>query len=51
VLAKYKDTLPAIKLFTIDETFGGWEPAHQAFFADGGAFDRLYKPQGSAEAK
>jgi sulfate transport system substrate-binding protein len=43
VLAIYKDTLPPIKLFTIDETFGGWDKAHQAFFADGGAFDRIYK--------
>jgi sulfate transport system substrate-binding protein len=42
-LAKYKDTLPPIRLFTIDETFGGWDKAHAAFFADGGAFDRIYK--------
>jgi sulfate transport system substrate-binding protein len=51
VLAKYKDSLPPIKLFTIDEAFGGWDAAHKAFFADGAAFDRLYKPQGSAAAK
>jgi sulfate/thiosulfate transport system substrate-binding protein len=51
VLAKYKDTLPPIKLFTIDETFGGWPAAHDEFFKDGGAFDRLYKAQGTAAAK
>jgi sulfate/thiosulfate-binding protein len=52
MLARYKDTLPPIKLFTIDEAFGGWDKAHAAFFADGGAFDRVYKPtQGSAAAK
>ena len=52
VLAKYKDALPPIKLFTIDETFGGWDNAHKAFFTDGAAFDQLYKPQaGSASAK
>lgn len=51
VLGKYKDALPPIKLFTIGETFGGWDRAHQAFFTDGAAFDRLYKSQGSADAK
>lgn len=44
ILAKYRDALPPIKLFTIDETFGGWERAHQAFFTDGAAFDQLFKP-------
>ncbi len=44
VLAKYKDALPPIKLFTIDEVFGGWESAHKAYFADGALFDQLYKP-------
>lgn len=42
-LTRYKDTLPPIRLFTVDETFGGWDKAHQAFFADGGAFDRIYE--------
>jgi sulfate/thiosulfate transport system substrate-binding protein len=49
-LARYKETLPAIKLFTIDEAFGGWALAHDAFFKDGAAFDKLYQP-GSAAAK
>ena len=44
VLRKYQSSLPAIKLFTIDETFGGWDRAHNAFFADGGVFDQIYKP-------
>ena len=43
-LAKYKDTLPPINLFTIDEVFGGWDSAHKAYFADGALFDQLYKP-------
>jgi sulfate transport system substrate-binding protein len=43
-LAKYKSTLPPIALFTIDETFGGWEKAQKAYFADGGVFDQIYKP-------
>jgi ABC-type sulfate transport system substrate-binding protein len=51
VLARYKDSLPAIKLFTIDETFGGWASAHASYFADGAVFDQLYKPEGAAAAK
>ena len=43
-LAKYKDSLPPIKLFTIDEAFGGWGKATEAYFVDGAAFDQLYKP-------
>ncbi len=43
-LKKYSADLPALKLFTIDEAFGGWTKAHQTFFADGGVFDAIYKP-------
>lgn len=43
-LAKHSASLPPIKLFTLDETFGGWARAHQAFFADGAAFDQIYRP-------
>jgi len=42
ILAKYKDQYPDLKLFTIDEVFGGWEPATKKFFADGGVFDQIY---------
>lgn len=44
VLKKYSKDLPPIRLFTIDETFGGWKKAHEAFFAEGALFDQLYKP-------
>jgi len=43
-LKKYNADLPPLQLFTIDETFGGWMKAQQAFFADGGTFDQIYKP-------
>jgi sulfate transport system substrate-binding protein len=43
-LVKYKAELPALKLFTVDETFGGWERTQKHFFADGGVFDQLYQP-------
>jgi sulfate/thiosulfate-binding protein len=42
ILAKYKDQYPDLKLFTIDEVFGGWGPATEKFFADGAIFDQIY---------
>ena len=44
VYKKYIDTFPALKLFTVDQTFGGWPKTNKAFFADGGVFDQIYKP-------
>jgi sulfate transport system substrate-binding protein len=44
VAAKYARQFPAIKLFTIDEVFGGWQQAQKAHFADGGTFDQIYRP-------
>ena len=35
---------PQLKLFTIDEKFGGWKEAQAYHFADGGVFDQIYKP-------
>lgn len=43
-LAKYRSTLPPLKLFTVDETFGGWQVAQKHFFGDGGVFDQIYSP-------
>ena len=40
-LRKYSAELPPIPLFTIDETFGGWAKAHEAFFAEGALFDQI----------
>jgi sulfate transport system substrate-binding protein len=42
VAAKYAGQFPKVQLLTIDEAFGGWTAAHQAHFADGGSFDRIY---------
>lgn len=44
ILAKHQQTFPELKLFTIDELFGGWQKAHKAHFAEGGLFDQLYRP-------
>jgi len=35
---------PDLKLFTVDEVFGGWQKAQEVHFNDGGVFDRIYKP-------
>jgi sulfate/thiosulfate transport system substrate-binding protein len=43
-LKKYSTDLPPIPLFTIDEIFGGWVKAHEAFFAEGALFDQIYRP-------
>jgi len=44
ILQKYRADLPALALFTIDETFGGWPRAQAEFFTDGALFDQIYKP-------
>ncbi len=44
VAAKYASSFAAVKLFTIDETFGGWQIAQKAHFGDGGTFDQIYRP-------
>ena len=47
VAAKYANSFAKVKLFTIDETFGGWQTAQKTHFADGGTFDQIYKPGGA----
>lgn len=44
VAAKYASSFPQLKLFTIDEAFGGWAKAQKTHFADGGTFDQVYQP-------
>jgi sulfate/thiosulfate transport system substrate-binding protein len=43
VAAKYANKFPSIKLFKIDEAFGGWKNAYKVHFADGGTFDQIYQ--------
>jgi sulfate transport system substrate-binding protein len=40
--AKYAQQFADVKLFTIDEVFGGWDKAQKAHFDDGGSFDQIY---------
>jgi len=40
--AKYARQFARINLFTIDQSFGGWDKADKEHFADGGSFDQIY---------
>lgn len=42
VAQKYAYKFPKIKLFTIDQVFGGWAKAQKIHFANGGVFDQIY---------
>ena len=42
IAKKYAANLPAVKLFTIDEVFGGWRKAQKEHFADGGIYDQIF---------
>ena len=43
-LAKYGAKFPKLPLVTVGDTFGGWQKAQATHFADGGLFDRIYRP-------
>jgi sulfate transport system substrate-binding protein len=42
--AKYAHQFTEVRLVTVDAVFGGWRKAQQTHFADGGIFDRVFKP-------
>jgi len=44
VAAKHAGDFTNLKLFTINDVFGGWQKAQQTHFADGGVFDQIYQP-------
>lgn len=44
VAARYAKQFANVKLFTIDEAFGGWRAAQKTHFDDGGVFDQIYTP-------
>lgn len=43
VADKFARQFPRLKLFTVDDTFGGWTEAHKVHFATGGVFDEISK--------
>jgi sulfate/thiosulfate transport system substrate-binding protein len=42
---KYGKNFAQVKLFTVDEVFGGWSTIQKAHFDDGGVFDQIYQQQ------
>jgi sulfate transport system substrate-binding protein len=45
VASQYSSKFPAISLFHIDDTFGGWTKAQTTHFNDGGVFDQIFVKQ------
>jgi sulfate transport system substrate-binding protein len=43
VMARHASDFPQLTLFTVEKTFGGWQKANAAHFADGASFDQLYQ--------
>ena len=44
VAAKYARQFGPVRLFSVDELFGGWRLAQKTHFDDGGVFDQIYTP-------
>jgi sulfate transport system substrate-binding protein len=44
VAARHAGQFAQLRLFTVDELFGGWQQAQQTHFADHGTFDQIYRP-------
>jgi len=42
LLLKHASLFPTVKLYSVDEVFGGWAKAQATHFADGGVFDQIY---------
>jgi len=49
VLSKYAAQFPSLKLFTVEELFGGWGSLQKEFFGDGGVFDQIYHAPAAAK--
>jgi sulfate transport system substrate-binding protein len=45
VMAKYRSTLPDLKLFKITDIAKSWDDSDAKFFAEGAIFDSFYKPK------
>jgi sulfate transport system substrate-binding protein len=42
VLEQYAEQFPRLRMFSVDEVFGGWKKAQAEHFNDGGIYDRLF---------
>ncbi|MFZ5623538.1 MAG: sulfate ABC transporter substrate-binding protein [Gemmatimonadota bacterium] len=45
IAAEYGHVFPPVRLFTIDQVFGGWARAHAEHFREGGVFDQIHEPE------
>ena len=41
IAARFSGNFAKVKLFTIDQVFGGWDKAQKTYFGDGGVFDQI----------
>jgi sulfate/thiosulfate transport system substrate-binding protein len=46
VAAQFAKQFASVRLFTVDELFGGWRKAQKAHFDDGASFDQIYAASG-----
>jgi sulfate transport system substrate-binding protein len=51
IAAKYADRFPKIRMFTVDDVFGGWREAQTRHFNDGGVFDRIFSAEASGSLR
>ena len=42
IAMNHENSFAKVELFTIDDTFGGWQKAQALHFSDGGIFDKIY---------
>jgi len=42
IAMNHENSFAKVELFTIDDTFGGWQKAQALHFGDGGIFDKIY---------
>ncbi|HRO11146.1 thiosulfate ABC transporter substrate-binding protein CysP [Amaricoccus sp.] len=45
VMAAHADQFPPVRLFSVDETFGGWAKVGEEHFAEGGKLDEVFVAQ------
>jgi sulfate/thiosulfate-binding protein len=48
VAARYAEQFPEMRLFTVEQVFGGWARAQAEHFADGATYDRLFAAAAAA---
>jgi sulfate transport system substrate-binding protein len=48
IAASFTEQFPPMRLFTVDDVFGGWARAQAEHFADGGTYDRLFAAPAAA---